>query len=201
MPHRTRPTTPDEALTRLLDGNRRFVDRAPQAPVHSAERIKLASGQNPFAVILGCSDSRVPIETIFDQQPGDLFVVRIAGNFVNDDGLASIEYAVDVLNCELLVVLGHRGCGAVQAALQHIELGTQFHGHIQRLADAIEPAALRARAREGDWWENAVTQNVRESVASALDRSDILRRVSEQGTLRAVGSVYDLHTGRVTIVE
>src|SRR5208337_4835071 len=105
MPYQQRPATPDEALARLLEGNQRFVDGVPRAPVPSAERIALASGQDPFAVVLGCSDSRVPIETIFDQQPGDLFVVRVAGNFINDDVLASIEYAVDILSCELLIVL------------------------------------------------------------------------------------------------
>src|SRR5271155_2604626 len=120
MPYRQRPATPDEALARLLEGNRRFVAGTPQAPEPSAERIALASGQHPFAVVLGCSDSRVPIETIFDQRPGDLFVVRIAGNFVNEDGLASIEYAIDVLSSELVVILGHTRCGAVQAAMNYI---------------------------------------------------------------------------------
>ncbi len=183
-----RPTTPDEALARLLAGNGRFVDGTPQAPVPSAERIELASGQDPFAVVLGCSDSRVPIETIFDQRPGDLFVVRLAGNFVNDDGLASIEYAIDVLSCELVVVLGHTGCGAVQAALQHIESGTRFRGHIQRLADAIAPAARRARTMDGDWYANAVTENVRQSAHAALARSQIVNIAVAAGLVRVVGA-------------
>lgn len=196
-----RPATPDEALARLLEGNRRFVKEVPHPPVHSANRIALESGQNPFAVVLGCSDSRVPIETIFDQQPGDLFVVRVAGNFVNDDGLASIEYALDVLSCELVVVLGHSGCGAVLAALQHIENGTHFRGHIQRLADAIAPAARRAKSLEGDWYENAVSENVRGGARAMLGRSEIINAAVESGTVRVVGAIYGLHSGRVTFVD
>jgi len=201
MPYQQRPVTPDEALARLLEGNQRFVDGVPRAPVPSAERIALASGQDPFAVVLGCSDSRVPIETIFDQQPGDLFVVRVAGNFINDDVLASIEYAVDILSCERLIVLGHTGCGAVQAALAHIESGTRFNGHIQRLADAIAPAARRAGVHPGDRWENAVVENVRGSVQTALARSEIVNTAVEAGTVRVIGATYDLHHGSVNLVN
>lgn len=201
MPFSHRPTTPDEALARLLEGNRRFARGELRAPVPSTQRIELASGQNPFAVVLGCSDSRVPIETIFDQQPGDLFVVRVAGNFVNDDGLASIEYAIDVLSCELVVVLGHSGCGAVQAALQHLESGTRFHGHIQRLANAIAPAARRARSLEGDWWSNAVVENVRAAMHDAGGRSPIVAAAQAAGTARVVGAVYDLHDGNVRFID
>lgn len=201
MPFRNRPATPDEALARLLEGNHRFVEGVPRAPVPSAERIALASGQDPFAVVLGCSDSRVPIETIFDQQPGDLFVVRIAGNFISDDGLASIEYAIDVLSCRLLVVLGHTGCGAVQAALQYVENGTRFHGHIQRLADAIAPAARRARTLEGEWYENAVNENVRDSATHAIGRSEIVSEAVGNGAVRVVGATYDLRTGSVVLVS
>jgi carbonic anhydrase len=197
----SRPATPDDALARLLEGNRRFVAEEPHPPVRSANRIALESGQDPFAVVLGCSDSRVPIETIFDQQPGDLFVVRVAGNFVNDDGLASIEYALDVLSCELVVVLGHTGCGAVQAALQHLQTGTQFRGHIQRLADAIAPAARRAQSLPGDWYENAVIENVRGSAHAMLGRSEIVNAAVEGSTVRVAGAIYDLGTGRVTFVD
>jgi carbonic anhydrase len=196
-----RPATPDEALARLLEGNLRFVQEQPHPAVHSANRIALESGQNPFAVVLGCSDSRVPIETIFDQQPGDLFVVRVAGNFVNDDGLASIEYALDVLSCALVVVLGHTGCGAVQAALQHLENGTRFRGHIQRLADAIAPAARRARALNGDWYENAVLENVRASASAIFDRSAIAQAAVDAGNVRVIGATYDLRSGLVSLCD
>lgn len=193
----TRPPSTDAALARLIEGNRRFVEERPQATVHSALRVELASGQNPFAVILGCSDSRVPIETIFDQQPGNLFVARIAGNVVSDDGLGSIEYAVDILNAQLVVVLGHSACGAVQAAMQAIEFGTKFKGHVQGLVDAVEPAVRAARERHGDWLRDAVAENVRHSTALLLERSAIVREAAERGDIRVVGGVYDLHSGRV----
>jgi carbonic anhydrase len=196
----SRPASLDEALARLIEGNRRFVEERPQAPVPSAERVELASGQKPFAVVLGCSDSRVPIETIFDQQPGNLFVVRIAGNIVTDEALGSIEYGVEVLQCVLVVVLGHSRCGAVQAALQHVESGKTFRGHIQRLATLIAPAAAETRAAGEHWWERAVIENVRIGVRQVMERSSIVRDAAAQGMVRTVGAVYDLHSGAVSSV-
>jgi carbonic anhydrase len=194
----TRPASIQAAIDRLQDGNRRFVEERPTATVQSALRIELAAGQTPFAVVLGCSDSRVPIETIFDQQPGNLFVVRVAGNIVNDDGLASIEYSVDLLNSLLVVVLGHSRCGAVTGAVHHIADGWTFHGHIQRLVDAIAPAAETTRGADGDWLENAVEENVRNSVRDLLRRSPLLSEAVEKGNVGLVGAVYDLHSGMVT---
>ena len=194
----TRPASIQAAVDRLLAGNRRFVEEHPTSPLQSALRIELAAGQTPFAVVLGCSDSRVPIETIFDQQPGSLFVVRVAGNIVNDDGLASIEYSVDILNSMLVVVLGHSQCGAVTAAVQHVRDGTTFHGHIQGLADAIAPAADATRSTDGDWLENAVAENVRRSAAELVRRSPLLAAAVENRSVGIVGAVYDLHSGKVT---
>jgi carbonic anhydrase len=193
----TRPASLDAALARLAEGNRRFVEERPQAPPSSAHRVELASGQSPFAVVLGCSDSRVPIETIFDQHPGNLFVIRLAGNIVNDDGLASIEYGIEVLRCMLVVVLGHSQCGAVRAALEHVRAGTIFSGHIQRIADAITPSVRRAAARDGDVWEGAVAENVRAGAQAILDRSALVRAAAAQGSVRVAGAVYELHTGEV----
>ncbi len=195
-----RPASIDAALARLMDGNARFVQERPTANVHSALRIELASGQSPFAVILGCSDSRVPIETIFDQQPGSLFVVRVAGNVINIDGLASIEYAVEVLRSMLVVVLGHSSCGAIAAAVQHVEFGTNFNGHIQYLADAISPAVRKAKAMDGDLLHNAVEQNVRQHIAELLDQSSIIHEAVARGHARVVGAVYDLHSGTVELL-
>lgn len=197
----TRPDSIDAAIARLVEGNRRFVEERTMAPVPSAERVQLASGQAPFATILGCSDSRVPIETIFDQQPGNLFVIRLAGNIVNEDVLASIEYGVTVLKTMLVVVLGHTKCGAVQAALAHVENDARLDGHMQRLADAIVPAALQARGREGDWWDNAVDQNARMHAREIVDRSRIVRDEVTSGTAGVVSAVYDLESGRVSILE
>lgn len=194
----TRPASVDDALNRLVEGNRRFVEERPQATVHSALRVELASGQDPFAVVLGCSDSRVPIETLFDQLPGNLFVVRVAGNVVSEDGLGSIEYAVSMLNVQLVVVLGHSACGAVQAAMKTIEFGTTYKDHVQWLVDAVVPPVRAARELHGDWLHDAVAGNVRHSVAAILERSATVREASERRELRTVGAVYDLHSGRVT---
>lgn len=194
----TRPASVDDALARLVDGNRRFVEERPQATVHSALRVELASGQDPFAVVLGCSDSRVPIETLFDQQPGNLFVARVAGNVVSEDVLGSIEYAVELLDVKLVVVLGHSACGAVQAAIQAIEFGTTYKDHIQWLVNAVVPAVRAARERKGDWLHDAVADNVRHSADAILERSGIVRSAADRGSVRVVGAVYDLHSGRVT---
>ncbi len=197
----TRPASLDDAVARLIEGNRRYVEEHPVASVVSAQRVELASGQSPFATILGCSDSRVPIETIFDQQPGNLFVVRVAGNIVNDDGLASIEYAVTVLNSMLVVVLGHERCGAVKAALNYLETDTRLPGHMQRLADAIVPAARETRGTRGDWWHEAVIENARTNAREVIDRSTIVADAVREGRVRVVGAAYDLHSGIVTFLE
>lgn len=193
----TRPKSLDAAVTRLVDGNRRFVEERPLAPPPSAERVALASGQAPFATILGCSDSRVPIEAIFDQHPGNLFVVRIAGNIVNDDVLASVEYGVAILNTMLVVVLGHTKCGAVQAAIDHVQRGTHFDGHMQRLADAIAPAARDTQHDGEDWWSHAVDENVRRHAGELRERSEIIRTAVDAGTAGVIGATYDLESGRV----
>ena len=197
----TPPSTPDEALARLLEGNRRFVEELPQTAVPSAERVELASAQRPFAVVLGCSDSRVPVETIFDQRPGDLFVIRLAGNIVTTEGLASIEYAREVLGCSLVVVLGHTSCGAVQAAMSLVESGTVFPGHIQLLAEAIAPIARDTRAAGNDWWTAAIKCNARAAKLAILRRSQIVRTAAAHGSLRVAAAVYDLHSGMVGLLD
>jgi carbonic anhydrase len=197
----TRPQTLDAAIARLADGNRRFVEERQQAPVPSAERVQLASGQTPFATVFGCSDSRVPIETIFDQQPGNLFVTRVAGNIVSDDVLATIEYGITVLKTMLVLVLGHTRCGAVQAAIDHLENGTRFEGHMQLLADGIVPAAEAARGSNGDWWNNAVHANALRNARAVVDRSSIVRRAVVAGEVRVVAGVYDLESGVVEFLE
>ena len=197
----TRPASPEDAVARLIQGNRRYVEEHPVAPVVSAQRVELASGQSPFATILGCSDSRVPIETIFDQQPGNLFVVRVAGNIVNDDGLASIEYAITVLNSMLVVVLGHEQCGAVKAALDYVETSSRLPGHMQRLADAIAPAARATHDTNGDWWHEAVIQNARLNAEAIAQRSTIVDEAAREGRVRVVSATYDLHSGIVRFLD
>jgi len=195
------PADPGEALARLLEGNRRYVEGRPRTPVPSARRVELASAQRPFAAVLGCSDSRVPIETVFDQGPGDLFVIRLAGNIVTGEALGSLEYAVEVLGSILIVVLGHSGCGAVAAAASLVESGTVFPGYIALLAEAIAPAAADARAAGGDWQTRAVEYNVRGSKFAVTRRSAIVRAAAERSALRVVAAMYDLHSGIVKLLD
>lgn len=192
--------TPEAALALLKEGNARFVAGKPFCGSLTARRLALASGQNPFAIVLGCSDSRVPVETIFDQMPGQIFVVRVAGNFVNDDGLGSIEYGVAVLHAKLLVVLGHQSCGAVGAAVDYVKVGTKQPGHIMDLVEAIEPSVKAVKGEPGDWVDNAIVRNVRDNVSALTKRSDIVAQAVKGGGAAVTGGVYDLHTGKVRFV-
>jgi carbonic anhydrase len=197
----SRPASLDEAVSRLKEGNRRFVDERPRAHIPKEIHKDLARGQTPFAVILGCSDSRVPVETIFDELPGNLFVIRVAGNIVDDGGLASVEYAVEYLNSMLIVVLGHTGCGAVTASLQQIANKTSFPGHIKKLANAIAPAIVETEDPDHDkWLAAAVRRNVEESVSDLRQQSMLLHAAVDGGKVGIVGAVYDLHTGRVNFL-
>jgi len=193
-------STPADALAKLKAGNARFAAGKPECAPLTARVAELASGQNPFAVVLGCSDSRVPVETIFDQVPGNVFVVRVAGNYLTDDGLGSIEYSVAVLKSKLILVLGHSSCGAVSAALTYVKDGATQPGHIQDVVMAIAPAARAARGLHGDWLANAVSENVRRNVHAMTQRSHIVDDAVRAGSLHVAGGVYDLHTGRVQVI-
>jgi len=166
--------------------------------MHTAKRVELANVQEPFAVVLGCSDSRVPVETIFDQEPGNVFVVRLAGNVIDAYTLGSIEYAVAILKASLLLVLGHSSCGAVTAAVDYVKNGARQPGHIQGLVGAIVPAARRTRDGAGDWLARAIAENVRLNMERAIDESSIVAQAVAAGALGIAGAVYDLHTGKVT---
>jgi carbonic anhydrase len=191
--------TPQHAIELLKEGNARFVSGASHCGPLTARVVELEQGQSPFATILGCSDSRVPIETVFDQVPGHLFVVRVAGNFLTDDGLGSIEYGVAVLRTPAILVLGHTKCGAVDATVNFIKDGAAQPGHIQNLIVAIEPAAKAVKGKAGDWVHNAVVQNVKQNVAAMTARSSIVADAVKKGTVAVIGGVYDLGTGKVTI--
>ncbi len=181
--------TASEALALLKAGNARFVSGAPQSD---------PSGQAPYAVVLGCSDSRVPIETIFDQAAGRLFVVRVAGNFLNEDNLGSIEFSVAVLKSKLILVLGHSSCGAIEAAVGYVKDGTTQPGYIQDLVAKLGPAARNVRGNSGDWVANAVAENVKLNVAAMTGRSTIVAQAVKSGEVEVKGGVYDLRSGRVT---
>ncbi len=195
------PARAAHSLRELLAGNARFVADRAACPPLTARRLELARGQEPFAIIVSCSDSRVPVETIFDQPPGNIFGVRVAGNFVDEHGLGSIEYAIAALHASLIFVLGHTACGAVKAAVEYVEKGTKQPGHIQSLVEAIAPAA---RASEpGDtrgWIARATEGNVHDTIAALARRSTIVATGLRDEKLAIAGGVYDLHSGRVEIV-
>lgn len=191
--------TAQSALEQLLAGNERFAAGKPTSRPLIGRVRELAGGQSPFATVLACADSRVPVETLFDHEPGDIFVVRLAGNFVSDAALASIEYAVAVLKSPLVMVLGHTSCGAVRAAMDYLETGREYPGHMQIFATAIEPAARATRDRHGDWWRDAVEENVRLN-AERLRTTPILREAVAKREAAIAGGIYDLSTGKVTLV-
>lgn len=186
--------TGKEALARLQEGNKRFTSGSNMHQNQGAERrSEVFKGQAPFAAILGCSDSRVPLEIVFDQGIGDLFVVRVAGNVVDDIVSASIEYAAVHLHVPLVVVLGHQNCGAVQAAVK----GGSEPGHIPALLDALRPAVESGRKQAGD---DLVDQAVRANItltADAIRSSSLLSGVVKERKLEVVGAYYSLETGRV----
>ncbi|MBX3027367.1 carbonic anhydrase [bacterium] len=187
-----------DPLTRLLAGNQRYGAAQPLHPNQSPERRRaVAAAQAPFAAVVGCADSRVPPELVLDAGLGDLFVVRTAGNVVDEIGLGSIEFAVAVLGTPLVVVLGHERCGAVEATLR----GGPVPGDVQAVVDAIRPNLARAAARPGDPLANAVHDNVAAVVARLRSAEPVLAPRVRDGTLRIVGAVYDLDSGAVTLVD
>lgn len=194
-----------EALQRLRDGNARHVsgDIERDAWQQPARRIQLLAGQAPFAIVVGCADSRVPVEMVFDQGPGDLFVVRVAGNVVSHTQLASIEFAVEELGARLVVVLGHTGCGAMAAAFALLQDGGEPEsGNVRRLIEMIRPAAERAigGAQGGDVAElvdRVGRENVRQSVNVIRNEPGVLRELADEGRLVVVGAEYSLPTGVV----
>jgi carbonic anhydrase len=184
----------DSALHKLIEGNKRYIAGEFIHPNQTAERrTEVANSQLPFAVILSCSDSRVPPEIIFDQGIGDLFVIRVAGNVLNDEILGSIEYAVEHLGAQLVVVLGHERCGAVSAAIK----GGEIPGHIKSLVDSIMPAVERAKSESGDLLENAVNENVAMVVEKLKSSEPILEHLVTHGDLKIIGARYDLDDGKV----
>jgi carbonic anhydrase len=183
--------TPDEALSRLKAGNERFVsNKDSTSKPMAARRAETAAGQNPIATIVGCADSRTAPEIVFDQGIGDLFVIRTAGNLVDDYALGSIEYAVEHLGVRLIVVLGHERCGAVTAALA----SASAPGHINALVRDIQPAVTASKGKEGDKLANAIHENDA-AVAAKIRKQAQLGELAAQ--VRVVEAYYDLDTGKV----
>lgn len=217
---------PAEAISRLKEGNGRFTAGNPQHPHESVDerkymaansyenagtislgmtseqaakrRAELAKSQHPFAIILSCSDSRVPPEIVFDEGLGDLFIVRVAGNVLNDEGLGSIEYGVDILGARLIVVLGHQSCGAVDAAMKTVAAKGKAPGHIQSLVTAIKPVV--DSTPKGDL-ETTIKANVKHVVDALRSSTPILKARVDSGDVQVIGGYYTLDTGAVTFLE
>ena len=193
--------TPDAALSRILDGNARYAGNTSTNKDFSAGRAARAEAQYPVAAILGCADSRVAPELVFDQGPGQLFIVRVAGNFINDDGLASLEYGVNFLGVPLIIVLGHSGCGAVSATIKVIQEGTVLPGHLPELVKALKPGIEAAiKKKPSDLLVEATKENVRHNVGRLQTSGPVLKDVVAAGKLKVVGGYYDIATGKVSLV-
>ena len=218
--------SPTEAISRLKEGNGRFTAGNAQHPHESTDERKymatnsyenagmiflgmtaeqaakrrgeLTKSQHPFATIVSCSDSRVPPEIVFDEGLGDLFVVRVAGNVINDESLGSIEYSVDHLGVRLVLVLGHQSCGAVKAAKETIAAKTKAPGHIQSLVTAIQPA-VEATAK-GDL-EATIKANVKDVAQALRSSTPVLKPKVDSGDVRVVGAYYNLDTGAITFLD
>ncbi|MBF0135651.1 MAG: carbonic anhydrase [Magnetococcus sp. DMHC-1] len=193
-------TTLDQAMRYLREGNRRFAKRTMDRPNQTLARQSdvFIDGQHPFATIISCSDSRVPVELIFDRGIGDLFVIRIAGNVADTDEIATCEYGVGHLGTPLIVVLGHTKCGAVTAVVKKDHVG----GKIPQLVDNIVPAVERSRAKNLRGGTDAlildaIKENVRQAITDIFNGSEELTHLAHQGKMAAVGGVYNLETGEV----
>lgn len=198
--------THQQALARLIEGNRRFVTNAPSgSDLSTRRRLSLAKGQAPFAALVGCADSRVGPEHLFGAGLGELFIVRTAGNYVDNAGLGSLAYAVAALNVPLIVVLGHESCGAVAAALSVVEKNAKFPPVLSRMIEPILPAVISARAgaaQGANMLDASIEANVRAVVAGLRASTDpIFAGPIAAGKVRVVGARYDLDTGAVDFFD
>jgi carbonic anhydrase len=198
--HADKPNVaPAEAISKLKEGNKRYTGGNQQHPRQATDqRAELTKGQHPFAIVIGCADSRVPPEIVFDQGLGDLFVLRVAGNVIDDHSLGSIEYAVDHFGTRLVVVLGHQNCGAVTAAKETIAAKGKAPGHIQSLVTAIRPAVEATLNRD---LEATIKANVKHVVEALRSSTPVLKPKVDSGELRVVGADYSLDTGAVSFLD
>ena len=188
----------EKALEKLLSGNENYLSGNITPNVDASLRTDLATnGQHPYAIVITCSDSRVPAELIFDSSLGDIFVIRTAGNVVSDFEIGSVEYGAEHLGSPLILVLGHTNCGAVTAATE----GGEAEGKIQSIVDEIEPSVQKAKEADAeDVLTKAIEFNVMNSVNKILS-SDIIKELREEGKVEVLGGVYDINTGTITIIE
>ncbi|CAK7283784.1 carbonic anhydrase [Streptomyces sp. RM1] len=194
--------SPDDAFEMLMSGNQRFVTGLPEHPNQdAARRAETAPAQSPFAVMFGCSDSRLAAEIIFDQGLGDLFVVRTAGHVVGAEVLGSIEYGVSVLDCPLVVVLGHDSCGAIAAARAAADGGRAPAGFVRDVVERVTPSVLAARAAGRNQEEDFLHEHIRHTVGLLLDRSRVLAERVAAGRVGVAGLSYRLADGSARLVS
>ena len=190
-----------DALKRLQEGNARYAANTLNERDFTSGRAARVQAQYPFAQILSCADSRVSPELLFDQGPGDLFVMRVAGNIVSPDLLASIEYGVQFLGVPLIMVLGHSQCGAVDAAIKVLKTKAVLPGHLPDLIAGIKPAVIIAeRTQTGNLLDNAIAENVRRQVSRLKNSPPVVQKAYAGKKIDIVGGVYDLATGKITLV-
>ena len=192
--------TPSMALNLLNEGNKRFLNNLKINRNLLQQANETSDGQNPFAIILSCIDSRTSAELIFDQGLGDIFSVRIAGNIINEDILGSMEFACKVAGSKIIVVLGHTKCGAVKGACDHIEMGN-LTALLNKIRPAVDDETLTKENRNSNnsvFVENVATINVKRTVKSIMQRSPILKEMIESGQIGIVGGTHDISTGEVT---
>jgi carbonic anhydrase len=193
--------SPEAALKRLLRGNERYVEGVMARHDFKREREALVGGQNPYAAVLSCADSRIAPEYAFDSSRGDLFVCRVAGNFASDETVASLEYAVAVLGTPLILVLGHNACGAVDATIKSLKDDKPLPGHMPSLVQALAPAVKAVSSKGGNTLENAIRQNVTDNVAKLKSSSPILSSAVNDKKLQVAGGIYRLNSGKVELVN
>jgi carbonic anhydrase len=193
--------SPAAALDRLMKGNARYVAGVSRRHDFTHEREALAGGQNPFASILSCADSRIAPEYAFDSGRGDLFVCRVAGNFANDETVASLEYGVAVLNSPLILVLGHDSCGAIDATIKSLKDNTALPGHLPSLVNALSASVKAVADQPGDKLANAIRQNVKDVTAKLKSATPIINAAAADGKIKIVGGIYRLASGKVELVD
>ena len=195
--------TPGEVLAMLKDGNERFVSGTLTIRDHSAQVRQAATGQFPKAMVLSCVDSRVPVEDVFDRGIGDIFVARVAGNFENTDILGSMEFASAAAGAKLIFVLGHEYCGAVQSAIDGVELGniTAMLSNIQPAVDHFTEYDSDKTSANEDFVHEVALQNIRQTIEDIRTGSPILAEMEQSGGIKIAGGMYDMHTGRITFID
>ncbi len=195
--------TPTDALELLFEGNERFTGKSPFKRNLNEQVRQTAKGQYPFAAVVSCIDSRIPTEIVFDQGIGDIFNARIAGNFVNEDILGSLEFACKLAGSKLIVVMGHTSCGAVKGACDHAKLG-----NLTQMLDKIAPAVNATATQPGedrssnnlDFVNRVAIENVKRTVQKIKSDSEVLREMAEKGEIAIVGAMYDVASGKVNLV-